>query len=301
MTLPTTSGVRRGCRRRCMGCDPCWICRRSYPASVAITSLGGGSGTGSAGTDLSGWRGCCGYGAGTFVPATPYGQDTTFDNGITLHRTFKSPLIYPTGEVTGLGPACIAWWRFKRTQYRQGSSRNLAGEWVDPVYKLAVARCAGTDADPSEYRENWNPADERTFRVEMLTELDITLGVGGAPFLPLESPTIAASPDSTRIDVYIYERFLGFTWIQGTFAGFTQLTPHGWASYDFHRMQRYSIWLPKPCITTGTFTVPFWGWTTIFNQLNNFVINPGGSPATIAIPPCVASVSSPAYSVELTL
>lgn len=30
----------RNCRKRCHGCDACWICRHSYPDTITITPLG---------------------------------------------------------------------------------------------------------------------------------------------------------------------------------------------------------------------------------------------------------------------
>lgn len=297
MILPASTGVTRGCRRSCMGCDPCWICRRSYPASVTLTanSTGTGGGSSSGGGPNPAWGLCCGHLAGTYVPATPYGQDVDFDNGVTLHRTFKAPY-------TILGstfPSCGANWEFKTSDFLQGYKQDIFGVCNVPVYQNGVWRCQGANTDPIVYNDptGWCSADiNRPYVVEYLQDASVQLAVGGWPF---SSATVAADADSTRVDCYISERFRGYTSFNASGSSY----PTGFAYYEVVRNVRYSVWLSKPCPTTGTFTLTRFGTTFIPIYLaSTYSTGPliGDTITDFAsYPDCVSEVDP--YTVDITL
>jgi len=84
---------RKHCRNQCMGCDDCWICRRSYPDSITIDTL---SGYGPA---------CCTNLIGTYAAATWGNQ---YDTGGVLHYGFgttNNTTFYESGK-----PKCLAIW-----------------------------------------------------------------------------------------------------------------------------------------------------------------------------------------------
>jgi len=279
-----------------MGCDPCWICRRSYPTSLSLTSLTSGSSGGSSGgsgAPDTNWIGCCGNVAGTYVPATPHGQDVDIDNGVTIHRTFKAPFDFLGSPF----PSCGASWSYKVNTFNQGMAQNPLPpyEYTIPIYSYGIVRCQGADNNPIfwEQDDNQFPYEEqaRDFTVEFLSRADVNLSVGNWPFA---TATIAAGADSTRVNCTITERFLGYTrW--ATAIG-------GEAFYDVTRIARYSGWLPKPCPESGTFTLPHFGTTFIEHTL--FSAAGDGTMAGTwfdfaSYPACVAALDP--YAVEITI
>lgn len=300
----TDGGVIRSCRRRCSGCDPCWICRKSYPASLSITSLVSGSSSGSGGSGSpppTGWVGCCGHAAGTYAPATPFGQNIDFDNGVTIHRTFKAP--YHVVDIMGRGsngnyPACEASWRFKKSIYTQGYSRNPStGEYDIEMISSGVVRCQGADADPILYGTNGviSPYDQgRGFVVELLSDLIVKVSVGGFPFFEAGDPRIASTGNSTRVDCFIQERFFGFTNFTPTGTGIGSSA--GMAVYDVIKLSRYSTHLPKPCPLSGTFSLPLFGVTYVPVLLYSAF---GLATDFATYPSCVST--DEAYGVSITI
>lgn len=97
---------RRNCRKRCMGCDTCWICRRSYPNSVIVTP---GTGYGSS---------CCAGIIGTHVTA-PWGTAVNLDpsSASFLHYGFGTSDDFPVNKF-----ACGARWLGRRFDYTSPSS-----------------------------------------------------------------------------------------------------------------------------------------------------------------------------------
>lgn len=308
MSLSSTiTQFLRSCRRRCMGCDPCWICRRSYPSSVSITAIGGGSSgsSGSGGSSITGWVGCCGGAAGTFVPAIPYGQ-RDIDNGITIHDTFKH---LPDG--LGVGPSCSANWRWKKSLFYQGMARTNPGG-SPPAYGpwlwgSAVSRCNGDDTDyyfAGILNSSLPPgAANNASTFEMLVDLRVSVSVGS-----ISGANVAANPNSTRVDVSIFESYFGYAYVppvvvgSGTSVTYTNIW--GEAYYTYTKQQRYSVWLPKPCPESGSFSVPHFGTTVLANTVaqgfyNGFVWPTAGPLVPVQIPSCVTQAAG--YSVSITI
>jgi hypothetical protein len=304
MTLPAIeSEGRRSCRKRCMGCDPCWICRRSYPASLSIDYIGSSGSSGSSGgASITGWFGCCGLAAGTYVPLTPHGQDVTVDNGVTEHRTFKAP--YDLGLGGAAVPGCIAYWRWKGRQFQQG--------WIEesiepplprrPYYPIEsfITRCQGTDNDPIDYWKGLSFIEDPTssFAVEFVRDLEVAITVGNWPFfdLSLGDPRIAKSLSSTQIDCTITTRYYGEALILSPPGGGF---PYGNARYDILRKETYRKRLSKPCPESGTFTLEHVGSGTLFGGLTNNIYGTGNVLLPVTIPECVLADESYAVSISL--
>lgn len=297
--------VRRNCRRRCMGCDPCWICRFSYPAYISIAanpSLPTG-----AGITPTEWVGCHGNAIGTYSPAVPYsyvqllpgsgpGTIQEVDNGVTVHRTFRTPgwdsfgLYY---QNTGLGSYsnyavdnCSAMWRHKPSTFTDYDG--MTGSST----RQAVARCVDT----------W-PTQPRTpesigGKVEEVSYISVQVIVGNVTDVS-QNTRQAAATDSTLVRVLIRENFLGWWQDDASIFGTYQT-----GTYIVDRVERYQLRLDKPCPRSGTITLPFFGRT--LNGLYFGVDSPnpadfqttsggvGGAP-----PSTIANVNG--YDVTITL
>lgn len=212
----TTASPRRDCRRRCKGCDPCWICRWSYPTAVVITAnpsapSGGGL-----------WPGNCRQKAvGTFAVADPF--TGPWDNGTTIHWPIG------TAKTDGIGPAkdtrCGAHWRFKSSEFVVGDFFGL------PLYKTAVFRCGGVEGQ---------------YDLEWVNNLYISYGVGSRT----ENSIVAANSKSTRVTVSIQETLAGWHDTDPSISSTGTVS-----SWTVQRIEQFIVDLGKPCPKTGSFTM----------------------------------------------
>jgi hypothetical protein len=272
---------------------------------MSIEYIGGGS-SGSSGSsggeDITGWFGCCGLAAGTYVPLTPHGQDVTVDNGVTNHRTFKAP--YLTGIGGGqVAASCAAVWQWKTQQMQAGWAEEFSFGGVTyprqpyfPSYGV-VARCQGTDDDPIEYWNGSGVLEDPTssFAVEYVRDLEVNLTVGNFPFVGVDDSRVAASASSTQITCYIDTRYEGHAFILAALGVY----PQGNAAYDVLRREVYRVHLPKPCPQSGTFELAHVGTSTIYENVRQNIYDSPGHFMTVDLPDCVLATES--YAVSITI
>jgi hypothetical protein len=276
------SPVRRNCRKRCMGCDPCWICRFSYPSYITISSHPDAVRDVSATT---GWKGCLGVSTGTFVPALPFGTPA-FTNEVATHYTFRTPIPGPSG-ILSPNP-CSAQWRLAITNFTQGEylqfgewipiRANNIGQFAGDVPTTAVARCTGDDSIAWD-RGGVTIKRETFGAIEYLQQSIVSVGVGAVTGPLLAPTTRASSLGSTTIVVAFLEVLMGYYRASGVSG-----------EYNVTRIERHELVLDKPCQRVGTFDAQF-----VSRSLS-------GGPIFGTLPvPAGVTTATPQYQVTVTL